>query len=189
MIPSPLQQPQYYQRSNSFRPIVDAYCNSLTTRPDIRSPQNCRPRWPATAMAYLDDDDEAADRASWMRDGGYDVVMSGSGRRCAAVQQPPPSYSPPQPVCRRTTPISSAPAVPPILRPDNYTLKRPRPAATDYDDRLQGDPDDVDDGHMPIYLGGESGTTAAAIGGDTTDSGYSLQRSSAPPSPAPLDNV
>lgn len=166
---------QYYPHHNSFRPIVDAYHNSLSARSDIRSPQ-----W-SLAAAYVDNDDM---EAAWMSDGDGNEMVCGR-RRHPPPQPPAYSHSPPQPApYRRHTPVSPAP----ILRPDNYTLKRaPRPAA-------------IDDGHgesryrvvdpeIGGHLLGYVGEPAAVTGGDTTDSGYSLQRSTAPPSPAPLDIV
>jgi len=160
-------QPPHPRHHNSFRPIADVYCNSLTTRADIRSPQ-----WSMPAN-YLDGDDDDLDGA-WTQDA--DMVR----------HRAPPAYShsPPQLVYRRPTPIS---AVSPILRPDNYTLKRPRPipaaSATDAGIGEVGESETT--GHLLGYLG----DAAVGVGGDTTDSGYSLQRSTAPPSPAPLDSV
>jgi len=169
-VSSPLQQ--YYYHHNSFRPIVGAYSNSLSARSDVRSPQNCH-QW-SMAATYMDEDNELEE--PWRGDEDCNNVI----RR---YRQPPAySQSPPQPAYRHHTPISPAP----ILRPDNYTLKRPRPApATPVDgpgDSQYRAVDPDTNGHLLGY----PMTTA---GGDTTDSGYSLQRSTAPPSPAPLDNV
>jgi len=176
---SPLQH-QYHERQGTFRPIIDAYSHSLSARSDMRSPQNCR-QW-SVAASYLDDDDEV--QAAWT-DGG-DCNNRVRRHRLPPHQPPAYSHSPPQPGYRRPTPISPAP----ILRPDNYTLKRPRPApAATVDgpgDSQYGAVEPEMSGHLlGVYLG-EPATTA---GGDTTDSGYSLQRSTAPPSPAPLDSV
>lgn len=169
---SPLQQ-QYYQHHNSFRPIVDAYSNSLTARSDVMSPQDCR-QW--SAATYLDDEEEI--EAVWTdgRDG------SNMMRHRYRTQPPAYSNSPPlQPVYRRPTPITSAP----ILRPDNYTLKRARPAPPAAVEDGPGESQVDTGGHLQGYLD----EPATINGGDTTDSGYSLHRSTAPPSPAPLDNV
>jgi len=176
-VSSPLQQ--YCHHHNSFRPIIDAYSNSLSARSDIRSPQNCR-QW-SMADTYLDNDDGPEE--AWTNDEDCNNVV----RRYRQPPQQPPAYShsPPQLAYRHQTPISPAP----ILRPDNYTLKRPRPApAASVDGPGESQYRAVDaetNGHLLGYMG-EPATTA---GGDTTDSGYSLQRSTAPPSPAPLDNV
>jgi len=178
---SPLQQQhQHYQRHNSFRPIVDSYSNSLS---GVRSPQNCR-QWTMTA-AYLDDAGEV-EAGVWTDDGDYNHMVRRHHHRRLPQQQPPAySCSPPQSLYRRPTPVSPAP----ILRPDNYTLKRHKPAPPPPTTIADGTADlidpEVDGGHLLEYLG-EPVTTA---GGDTTDSGYSLHRSTAPPSPAPLDNV
>ena len=130
---------------------------------------------PAT---YLDDDNGLEE--PWTKDEDCNNVV----RRYRQAPQQPPAYShsPPQPAYRHHTPISPAP----ILRPDNYTLKRSRPApATPVDGPGDSQYRAVDRDtreHLLEY-------PMMTAGGDTTDSGYSLQRSTAPPSPAPLDNV
>jgi len=172
---SPLQQQQYYQHHNSFRPIIDAYSNSLSVH--VRSPQNCR-QW-SMAAAYLDDDEEVEGPLS-DDDGDCNNMVH---RHRLPPQQPPAySHSPPQHAYRRPTPNTSTP----ILHPDNYTLKRHRPAPAATVDGPWDSQYRTVSGNLLKYGGGEPATTA---GGDTTDSGYSLQRSTAPPSPAPLDSV
>ena len=169
----PRQQRHFYttHHTAAFRPIADAaYHNSLRARSaDVRSPGR---NW--TLAAYDDDDDEMG----WTSDRSDKEPRRGR----------PPAYSP-QPAegfYRRRAPVSPAP---PILRPDNYTLKRaPRDAAGPAAAAFRGAVDPADtDGHLSLgYLDEEAATTA---GDAATDSGYSLQRSTAPPSPAPLDIV
>jgi len=179
------QQQQFYQHHNSFRPIIDTYANSLSARPDIRSPPNCR-QWSAT-VGYMDadhDDDEV--EGVWTGDGiGNNRVRR---HRVLPPHQPPAySHSPPQSLYRHPTPISPAP--PPIIRPDNYTLKRRKPAAVVATPGNSLSPYGAVDTELNGHLLGYLGETATTAGGDTTDSGYSLHRSTAPPSPAPIDNV
>jgi len=69
------------------------------------------------SATYLDDDDGMEE--AWTNDEECDNAV---GRYHQHPQQPP-AYSQ-SPSYRRQTPVSPAP----ILRPDNYTLKRPRPA-------------------------------------------------------------
>ena len=135
---------------------------------------------------YLDDDEDDEMEGAWTTSGG-DVAR---GRRQHPALPPAYSHSPPQPAFRRHAAAASSPA--PILRPDNYTLKRaprPAPAAEDGPRRVSpfGAVDPAAGGHLlGGYVVDEPGTLA---GDTTTDSGYSLQRSTAPPSPAPLDIV
>ena len=135
------------------------------------------------AEAYLDDGDDELERA-WTGDDGDCNNMV---RRRRLPPQQPPAYchSPPEPVYRHATPLSPAP----ILRPDNYTLKRPRPAPAATVDGSWESPYRVVDPEISGNLLGYLGEPSTTAGGETTDSGYSLQRSTAPPSPAPLDNV
>ena len=181
-VSSPMQQ--YYHHHSAFRPIIDVYANSLSARADIRSPgQNCR-QW-SMAANYLDDDGDDGPEDAW---GAVDEDCNSVMRHYEAQQPPAYSHYPPQhPAYRRQTPVSPAP----ILRPDNYTLKRPRPAAVDVpgDESSQYEQAEAEaNGHLLMGAGFDA-EPSTIIGGDTTDSGYSLQRSTAPPSPAPLDNV
>jgi len=192
-VSSPLQHYNLHHH-NAFRPIIDVYANSLSARSDIRSPgQNCPPQWSITAN-YLgdpdDDDDDGREEAWAMTDEDCTEMMR---RRYQQQQQPPAySHSPPQQPAYR--PTLSPPA--PILRPDNYTLKRPvRNAAPlavvdvpvgETTSSSQYEPV-KSSGHL--LAGADYEAEPTPISGDTADSGYSLQRSTAPPSPAPLDNV